>query len=126
MIRKALFIGALLALAAHARAFAQTPQPTGGMHGVWEGKYTSNHTPPGTLKITIAHDSVLKTTMEFGSLQVPPSAFKTITHEGDRITWTQELMGSACDGSGTVSGDTFKGEIHCGPAVINFEVRKRV
>lgn len=131
MIRKSLFIGALLALAAHAHAFAQAPTPrTPGpqaTHGVWEGKYTSNHTPPGELKITIEHDSIVKATMDFGSsLHVPPSSFKTITHEGTRITWTQELMGTACTGAGTFDGDKIKGEITCGPAVINFEVRKRV
>jgi hypothetical protein len=126
MIRKSLFIGALLALAAH-HAHAQTTE-RGGVHmlGVWEGKYTSNHAPEGTLRITIAHDSVVSATMEFGtSLTVPPSAFRTITHEGDRVTWKQDLHGTACDGTGTVRERTFKGEIRCGPAVINFEVRKK-
>jgi hypothetical protein len=122
MIRKSLFIGALLALAAHARAHAQTVH----MAGVWEGKYTSNHATEGTLRVTIAHDSVVSATMEFGgSVTVPPSAFKTITHEGERVTWKQDLLGAACDGTGTVSGEKFKGEIRCGPALISFEVRKK-
>jgi hypothetical protein len=128
MIRKSLFIGALLALAAHAGAHAQTPPATPSahdMHGVWEGKYTSNHAPAGTLRITVAQDSIVKVTMEFGeSLQVPPSAFKSINHEGNRVTWTQDLLGTACDGKGTVDGGTIKGEITCGPALINFEVKK--
>jgi hypothetical protein len=64
--------------------------------------------------------------MDFGtSLHVPPSAFKSITHEGNQITWTQELMATACKGTGTVDGDKLKGELICGPAVINFEVRKK-
>jgi hypothetical protein len=128
MIRQSLLIGALLTLAAHAHA--QTASPRGSdphdILGVWEGKYTSNHAPSGPLKITIAKDSVVKATMDFGtSLHVPHSSFKTITHEGNRIEWTQELMGTACTGTGTVDGGKFKGEITCGPGVINFEVRKK-
>jgi hypothetical protein len=126
MIRKSLFIGALLALAAHhARAQATSPDPH-HMIGVWEGRYTSNHTPPGPLKITIAQDSIVKATMDFGnSLQAPPSSFKSITHEGNKFTWVQELMGTACNGTGTIDGDKLKGEIICGPAVIKFEVQKK-
>lgn len=124
MLRKILLAGGLAALAAH-HVHAQSI-PAAHMHGVWEGTYTSNHAPPGPLKITIANDSVISATMEFGTeIKVPPSSFKSITHEGDRVKWTQELMGTACEGTGAVDGDKFKGEIRCGPAVISFSVAKR-
>lgn len=126
MLKKALIIGGLLSLAAH-HLHAQSPADQKSPVGVWEGKYTSNHGPAGTLKITIAHDSVVSAVMEFNSsVQVPPSAFKSITHAEGRVTWTQDLMGTACDGTGTFpADDKFKGEIKCGPAVINFEVKKK-
>jgi hypothetical protein len=128
MIRKTIIAGALLGLAAHLHAQSPPPPHPGGhdMLGVWEGKFTSNHDAEGTLRITIAHDSAVRVTMEFGSsLQVPPSAFTSITHEGVSVKWTQEILDTACEGSGTIEEHKFKGEIHCGPAVIAFDVRKR-
>lgn len=112
--------------AGHSCAHGQTPVKHDDIAGVWEGKYTSNHNPGGSLRLTVQHDSVVVIVMEFPGTNIAPSPWKSITHSNDdKISWTQEIMSTPCEGKGTFDGSVFKGEVQCGPAQITFDATKK-
>jgi hypothetical protein len=129
-MKTALSVLAALFLAA-APAMAQHPQHPGvspdSMNGVWEGPFTTDHGPGGTMSITVAHDSTsVKATMTISAhMDVPPSTLANIKHEGSKITWTQETAGMSCTGSASHNPDgALVGSLDCGHAIISFTLTK--
>src|SRR5437879_3790884 len=111
-MKRSLLAAALMVLSAPtARAqHPQLPQHMQGisadstsklMNGTWEGPFTTDHGPSGTMSIAVSHDSSgVKATMTLSAhMDVPPSTLENIKHDAGKITWTQETGGMSCSGS---------------------------
>ena len=97
------------------------------MNGVWEGPFTTDHGPGGTMSVTVAHDSTgVKATMQISAhMDVPPSTLANIKHDGGKITWTQEANGMSCTGSASHNTEgALVGSIDCGRAILSFTLTK--
>jgi hypothetical protein len=129
-MKRSLSVLAALFLAA-TPAMAQNPQQGGvsadSMTGVWEGPFTTDHGPGGTMSVTVAHDSAgVKATMTISAhMDVPPSTLANIRHDGGKITWTQETSGMSCAGSASHNTEgALVGSLDCGHAIISFTLTK--
>jgi hypothetical protein len=97
------------------------------MNGVWEGPFTTDHGPGGTMSITVAHDSSAVTaTMTISAhMDIPPSTLANIKHDGGKITWTQDTGGMQCSGSASHTADgALAGTLDCGHAILSFSLSK--
>lgn len=97
------------------------------MTGTWEGPFTTDHGPGGTMSIAVSHDnSGVKATMTISAqMDLPASALQNIKHDGGKITWTQQTGDMSCNGSASHDGDgALTGSLDCGHALISFTLTK--
>src|SRR5438552_1115270 len=81
-------------------AFAQSSGPTSSpmtadknLVGAWEGPYSADHGPPGSIRLTIVRDSTWKASMELVAGGEPvPTTIRDFRVDGNSVSWTQELM----------------------------------
>jgi hypothetical protein len=95
--------------------------------GTWEGKYQSDH-GAGAFTMVLGHDSAWTASMEMampdgsGTIPTKVSGFKV---SGSNVTWTQELMGMACQSAAVLAAGTLRGETSCGQGSIGYVLRKK-
>jgi hypothetical protein len=97
------------------------------MNGTWEGPFTSDQGPGGTMSVAVSHNgSTVNATMTISAhMDVPPSTLTNIQHNGGRITWTQQTGDASCSGSATHNADgALVGSLDCGHAVLSFTLTK--
>src|SRR5262249_45046925 len=104
-----------------------TPDSAKALIGTWEGSYTSDHAPPGAMKLVIAKDSTIKATALSlalgGEMQsVPVHDFGVTTTD---ISWIQETMGMSCQATAVLKSGQMKGAVVCGHGQISFTLSKR-
>ena len=138
MTRTALISIALAAVVA-LPASAQVPSPTkkGDMAatliGVWEGPYTSEAVPPGTLKLTVSRDEKqqLKAVLEVISDQPPPAGdVRDFVVAANKVSWVQTIADMECTMNSELVAGVLKGNASCtqGGAVVvtaNFLLEKK-
>lgn len=120
----ALLLAATPALAQHPQHAAISAD---SMSGVWEGPFTTDHGPGGTMSITVAHDSTgVKATMQISAhMDVPASTLANIKHDGGKISWTQETGEMSCTGSASHNTEgALVGSLDCGHAILSFTLTK--
>ena len=104
-----------------------TPDSAKALIGTWEGAYTSDHAPPGGMKLVIAKDSVIKATalsIALGAeMQAVPVHDFVVTSTD--ISWIQETMGMSCQATAVVKSGQMKGAVVCGHGQIAFTLSKR-
>ena len=94
--------------------------------GAWQGTYTSDHAPPGAMKLVIVKDSVLKMTslaMAMGKDMTEMST-KNFTAAATDISWTQDTMGMSCEAAAILKNGQMKGTIVCGHGSVTFTLDK--
>jgi hypothetical protein len=97
------------------------------MNGTWEGPFTADQFPGGTMSVAISHDSTgVKATMTISAhMDVPPSTLENIRHDAGKITWTQQTGDMSCSGSATHNADgALVGSLDCGHAILSFTLTK--
>jgi hypothetical protein len=100
---------------------------TTALVGTWEGKYQSDH-GAGAFTMVLGHDSAWTASMEMampdgsGTIPTKVSGFKV---SGSNVTWTQELMGMACQSAAVLAAGTLRGETSCGQGSIGYVLRKK-
>ena len=132
LVAAALVLGASIARAQH----PQLQRPMQGisadsaaklMTGTWEGPFTTDQGPGGTMSIAVSHDSSgVKATMTIAThMDVPQSRLENIKHDGGKITWTQQTGDMSCSGSATHNADgALAGSLDCGHAILSFTLTK--
>lgn len=97
------------------------------MNGTWEGPFTTDQGPGGTMSIAVSHDaSGVRATMTTSAhTDAPPSTLQNIKHGGGKITWTQETGDASCSGSATHNANgALVGSLDCGHALFSFTLTK--
>ena len=97
------------------------------MNGTWEGPFTTDHGPTGTMSVVISHDSAgVNATMQISAhMDVAPSPLTNIKHENGKVTWTQETAGMSCSGAAAMDANgAFAGTLDCGHAKLTFTLTK--
>lgn len=134
MKRSLLAAAALVVCATTVRA--QHPQHVQGisadsaaklMSGTWEGPFTTDHGPGGTMSIAVSHDSAgPKATMTISNhMNLPVTTLQNIKHERGKITWTQATGDVTCTGSAAPDSDgALAGTLDCGHAILSFTLTK--
>jgi hypothetical protein len=96
--------------------------------GQWDGTYTADHGPSGTMNLTISKDTVLKLTalnLSMGSnmAAVPVSNLAVTSTD---ISWTLDMMGQACTATAVEKHGEMRGSMACGHVSVQFFVTKIV
>src|SRR3954468_12240966 len=106
MKRSLQFLAALVLAASPVFAQHHAHDST-AMLGTWEGPFTTDHGPSGTMQVVVAHDSTgVRATMKISlHPDMAPSNLTDIKHVGDKITLAQETGGMRCSGSAGFNGD---------------------
>jgi hypothetical protein len=116
-------------------AFAQTtsnakatmPDSAKVLVGTWEGSYTSDHAPAGAMKAVFVQDSVIKLTSFSLTMEDKMQTLeaRNFSFTSDEISWTQDLMGMACQTTAVLKNSQLKGAIVCGHGSVAFTLSKR-
>src|SRR5438552_14292002 len=72
--------------------------------GVWEGTYTTDHTPPGGMRVEITRDTAWTVSTNIVADHAIQSSGTGVRIDGNVIKWTQDVMGMTCETSSTVGG----------------------
>ena len=101
------------------------PADTIDLVGTWDGLFNSPAMGQGGMKLVISKRTEYKATVTVTrdeSMSAEASNFKV---QGQELSWTLDLHGSACDSTAVVDGSVLKGETSCGGQVMfTFELRK--
>jgi hypothetical protein len=103
-----------------------TPDSAKALVGSWEGSYLSDHAPTGAMKLVISKDSVLKVSslaMTMGN-DMPVIPTRNFTVSPTDISWTQDMMGMACEATAILKNGQMKGTIVCAHASVTFTLSK--
>lgn len=126
-----LLLGALCVLP----ALAQRPAPhplqsaqdsSARVVGTWEGTVELQG-QSGGMELTVARDSVWRATMEFHvDHPFPAVPLRDFKVAGDTVSWTNDLMASACNASALLeNGNRMSGQMVCGERTLGFSLAKR-
>ena len=102
------------------------PDSAKALVGSWEGSYLSDHAPTGAMKLVISKDSVLKVSslaMTMGN-DMPVIPTRNFTVSTTDISWTQDMMGMACEATAILKNGQMKGTIVCAHASVTFTLSK--
>ena len=122
----------LLTMAVSTPSSAQGPKASAApdsakaLVGSWEGSYLSDHAPTGAMKLVISRDSVLKVSslaMTMGN-DMPVIPTRNFTVSPTDISWTQDMMGMACEATAILKNGQMKGTIVCAHASVTFTLSK--
>ena len=117
MTRITLLACALAALALPAAAqTARKPDITKELIGTWEGPYTSEAAPPGSLRLVVAlgENQEWKVTLDVISDQAPPSGeVRNFTVDGNTVSWVQSVGDLECSSNVTLVAGILKGGAEC-------------
>jgi len=107
-------------------AKATTPDSAQSLIGTWEGSYVSDHAPTGAMKLVIGKDSILKVSslaMAMGS-DMPVIPTRNLVVSPTDVSWTQDMMGMACEATAILKNGQMKGTIVCAHASVTFTLNK--
>jgi hypothetical protein len=98
-------------------------------HGTWQGLSSSSDGVSGKLNLAVANDDHGKMTLALNTDQLRPGAASDIGFDGEALRWKQDVSGTACSASATVSAaagepETMKGTMTCGRDAITFKLQK--
>jgi hypothetical protein len=125
---------ALLLAAASAHASAAQSGPSisrdsaaSRLAGTWDGRFESDHGPAGTIQLVLAHDPSWRMSLEMshGDKAIHSRA-SDVKVTGTSVSWSQDIEGTTCVASATVSGDTMTGEGSCAQhGTFKMELKKK-
>src|SRR3954453_8827262 len=105
---------------------ATMPDSAKALVGTWEGSYTSDHAPPGAMKLVFTRDSVIKlssmTLAMGGEMQNMPVRNFAVTSTD--ISWVHELMGMVCQATAVLKNAQMKGALVCDHGSVTFTLGK--
>ena len=104
------------ALPAQAQAPARKPDITRQLLGTWEGPYSSEAVPPGSLRLIVAQGDKKewKATLEIMSDQPPPAGeLREFTVDGETVSWIQTVSEMECRSTATLAAGVLKGTAEC-------------
>jgi hypothetical protein len=116
---RAVALLALTAVPASAQAPAPKPSPSASavekqLLGTWEGPYTSEQVPPGSLRLVLTKDPAWKAVMSVISDQpIESGEITEFKVEGTTISWSQVIADMNCHASAELVNGTLKGESSC-------------
>ena len=104
-----------------------TPDSARAIVGTWEGSYTSDHAPSGTMKAVFVQDSAIKLTSFALAMDntMQTLEVRNFSFTSDEISWTEDLMGMTCQTTAVLKGGLLKGAIVCGHGSVSFTLSKR-
>jgi hypothetical protein len=102
------------------------------LHGSWTGTLSSRQGVSTGLDMSVTHDSLRKVTLALRTdraMQAGPAM--DLVLNGDTLQWTQDLAGTSCKATATLSHatapspDTIIGRIACEDRNMTFSLRKK-
>lgn len=99
--------------------------------GRWSGTVTSAQGITSSFTVAVAHDSLQGMTLTTATGErIPVAKITNITMDGTRLQWTQDLSGTSCKATATVSPatqlerETVRGTMTCDDGDRTFVLRK--
>ncbi len=118
----------LNALPAYAQNRGTAPADSAGaakVVGTWDGSFQTDHGPTGSVRLSIAWDrgwhASMRLTADEDVPGGPVSGFKV---DGNRLSWTVELMGMSCSTTAVLEGETMKGQTACEQGSMTFVLNR--
>ena len=83
--------------------------------GTWQGPYSADQAPPGSLKLVIAKEAgAWKVTLEVISDQpIDASEVRDFAIDGNQVSWQQDIAGLQCKSVVMLENGTLKGGSEC-------------
>ena len=116
MTRFPLLAASLLVIATVPAGAQAKPDISKQLLGVWEGPYSSEAVPPGTLKLSVAQGDKKewKVTLEVASEQPPPAGdVREFAVDGNSVSWMQTIAEMECKSTATLVAGILKGTAEC-------------
>jgi hypothetical protein len=116
---RAVALLALGAVPASAQSPAPKPSPAAAavekqLIGTWEGPYSSEQVPPGSLRLVLTRESAWKAVMSVVSDQpIDAGEVTDFKLEGTTLSWSQIIADMTCHVSAELVNGTIKGESSC-------------
>ena len=115
-------------------AFAQHPgaqqhaAPAGdaAVVGTWAGTFQMQ-TSPGKMELLVARDSTWHVKMQLiVDHPFPPVDAREFKVDGKNVSWTSDLMGTACKAAATIdAAGAMNGELKCDTRTLAFSLTKK-
>jgi hypothetical protein len=107
-------------------ALAQHPAPQdAAIVGTWAGTFQMQST--GGMELLVARDTTWHVKMQLiVDHPFPPVDIRDFKVDGKNVTWTSDLMGTACKAKATIDdAGTMKGDMACDARTLTFSLTKK-